>query len=450
MSEQQTPAPQNLPVPHERIQASALSQRVVNPIRKIVDEIKFPEGLDLEIIPLTLGDPTVFGNYRAPGPMVEALLENVQSFKHNGYVHSAGTRAARHAIATRYSVPDFPVTEDDVIIASGCSGALEIIMSGLLNPGDNILLPKPGFSLYQTLAVARGIDVKFYGLLAEKNWEADLEMMEAQIDSKTKAILVNNPSNPCGSVFSREHLLAILEIAERHHLPIVADEIYGDMTFGDNKFFPLASLSQNVPIIAAGGLAKEFVVPGWRVGWLVVHDRHNRLEDVRAGFFALSQLTLGANALVQSVIPNVLTPEKGSRSEVQLKEFRDSYLGELERNSAFTVLALASVPGINIVAPQGAMYGMIEIKVDEFEDIKSDVEFANKLLNEKAVFLLPGQCFGIPNFVRIVFAAPVRKLRTAYTRIGEFCRAHLKKEEGAGGSSQGAPPDSQEVVESSQ
>jgi len=417
----------SLPQPSEEIPASELSKRVFNPIRKIVDEIKFPEGQELEMIPLTLGDPTVFGNYQAPAPMIEDLIRNIKTFKFNGYVHSAGTRDARQAIAKRYSVPEFPVTENDVIIGSGCSGALEIIISGLLNPGDNILLPKPGFSLYQTLAVARGIDVKFYDLVAEKNWEADLEMMEKQIDSKTKAILVNNPSNPCGSVYSKQHLKDILAVAERHHLPIVADEIYGDMTFGDNKFHPLAGLSRNVPIIAAGGLAKEFVVPGWRVGWVVVHDRNNRLEAVRKGFFALSQLTLGANALVQSVIPTVLDPEPGTREAAELKQFKDRYLGELQSNCDFTINALAGVPGIHIVAPQGAMYGMIQIKVEEFEDIASDVEFANKLLNEQAVFLLPGQCFGIANFVRIVFAAPVQKLNTAYKRIGEFCRKHAKK-----------------------
>ncbi len=429
MSDNAAPA---LPVPRERIVASDLSQRVLNPIRQIVDGIKFPQNLDKEIIPLTLGDPTVFGNYRAPAPMIDALLENAREFQHNGYVHSAGTRAARQAIAKRYSVEGFPVTENDVVIASGCSGALEIIISGMFNPGDNILLPKPGFSLYQTLAVAREIGVKFYDLVAANNWEADLESMEAQIDSKTRAILVNNPSNPCGSVYTEEHLRAILDVAARHHLPIIADEIYGDMTFGDNKFHPMAGLSTDVPIVAAGGLAKEFVVPGWRVGWIIVHDRHNRLEDVRAGFFSLSQLTLGANSLVQSVIPAVLDPEPDSRASAQLDEFRRRYLGELESNANFTVRALAGVPGISIVAPQGAMYGMIQIKVEEFADIKSDVEFANKLLNEQGVFLLPGQCFGIENFVRIVFAPPMQKLRAAYGRIADFCRAHViaRKPEG--------------------
>ena len=139
-------------------------------------------------------------------------------------------------------------------------------------------------------------------------------------------------------------------------------------------------------------------------------------------------MTLGANSLVQSVIPAVLNPEPDSRAAHELARFRRSYLGELERNSAFTVKALADVPGIHIVAPQGAMYGMIQIKVEQFKDVGSDVEFADKLLNEQAVFLLPGQCFGIPNFVRIVFAAPVQKLNTAYTRIAEFCREHVKDE----------------------
>lgn len=412
----------------ETIQPSMLSQRVFNPIRKIVDEIKFPDRTDLEVIPLTLGDPTVFGNYRAPAPMIQRLHENIDSFSFNGYVHSAGTRAARQAIAKVSSTEKFPVTENDVVIASGCSGALEIVISGMFDPGDNLLIPKPGFSLYQTLAQARQIDCKYYDLVPERNWEANLETMEAQIDEHTKAILVNNPSNPCGSVYSKQHLRDILDLAERHRLPIIADQIYGDMTFGTNKFFPLERLSDRVPIVATGGLAKEYVVPGWRVGWVVVHDRGNRLEAVRKGFFALSQLTLGANALVQSVIPAVLDPEPGSKEEHELELFRDQYLNELEYNSDFTVNRLSRVPGLRIVAPQGAMYGMVEIKVDEFKDITSDVEFANKLLNEQMVFVLPGKCFGIANFVRIVFAAPVSKLRAAYDRIDRFCKDHIKPE----------------------
>ena len=176
-------------------------------------------------------------------------------------------------------------------------------MTGLLNPGDNILLPKPGFPLYQVICDAHKIQCKFYDLLPEKNWEVDVAQLESLVDENTKAILVNNPSNPCGSVYSKEHLEQILAVADHHKLPVIADEIYGDMVFGDNIFFPMASLTKTVPVVAVGGLAKKFLIPGWRVGWLMVHDRNDVLKEVRTAYFKLSQLILGANSLVLVRLP---------------------------------------------------------------------------------------------------------------------------------------------------
>ncbi len=148
----------------------------------------------------------------------------------------------------------------------------------------------------QTISHTRKVEPRFYKLLPEKQWQADIVSIEALIDAKTKAILINNPSNPCGSVYPVEHLRALVAVAEKHHLIIIADEIYGNLTFAGCDFIPLASLSKDVPVITVGGIAKEFLVPGWRVGWAIVHDRHGILKDVTAGMFRLSQLTLGANA----------------------------------------------------------------------------------------------------------------------------------------------------------
>jgi tyrosine aminotransferase len=172
-------------------------------------------------------------------------------------------------------------------------------LRGLLNPGDNnILIPKPGFPMYQVACDAHKIQTKYYDLLPENNWEADIAQMESLIDENTKAILINNPSNPCGSVYSKQHLTDILALAEIYKLPIISDEIYGDMVFGDNVFYPLASISKTVPIISLGGLAKKFIIPGWRVGWVIVHDRNDILKEIREAYFKLSQMILGANSLV--------------------------------------------------------------------------------------------------------------------------------------------------------
>ena len=148
-------------------------------------------------------------------------------------------------------------------------------ISALANPGDNILVPRPGFPLYKTLANGLGINTKEYNLLPLKGWECDLEHMEAMIDENTKAILVNNPSNPCGSVFSQDHLLQILALADKYKVPIIADEIYEHFVFSGagKKYVPMASLTTTVPVLSCGGLTKRYLVPGWRLGWITIHDR---------------------------------------------------------------------------------------------------------------------------------------------------------------------------------
>lgn len=395
-----------------------------NPIRSVVEKIKKPDETDKPLIPLSLGDPTVFGNLKAPDVLVNEVEKNLRSYKANGYVHSAGMENAREAIAKKFGTKEAPLTANDIIIASGCSGALEIALSGILNPGDNILLPLPDFALYRVICNVHKVDCKFYRLNPEKNWECDLEQMEAQIDGKTKAILVNNPSNPCGSVFSEDHLRKILAIAERHKLPIIADEIYGDMTFGANKFYPIASLTQAVPVVSVGGLAKQYLVPGWRVGWVMVHDRNNVLENLRTGYFKLSTLILGANSLVQSAIPAVLTPAPGSDEEKSLVEFKKDYMQVLEENANFTIEKLKAINGLKVVVPQGAMYVMVGLDLNVFKDIKDDMDFTQKLLNEESVFVLPGQCFQMDNFFRVVFSAPKEQLKDAYERMADFCKRH--------------------------
>jgi len=409
------------------IVASDKSKRTVNPIRAIVDNIVKKDNPEKTMIPLSLGDPTVFGNFNPPEVLVEAVVRAVRSAKHNGYISAAGTPAARSAIAKFSSHKSTTFVEQDVIIASGCSGALEIAITALLNPGDNMLVPNPGFALYQVICESHGAGVKFYDLSPEHGWTANIEQMESLIDEHTKAILINNPSNPCGSVFSKDHLQEMVALAEKHKLPIVADEIYGEMVFKGATFHPLSSISTTVPVVSVGGLAKQFVVPGWRVGWIVIHDPLKVLDQVRAGMMSLSNLIIGANAIVQAAIPDVLCPEPGSNEEAALKKFERYYVGTLEEHASLTCRMLAQVPGLNVVVPQGAMYVMIQFDPKVLHDIKDDMHFTELLLAEEAVFVLPGKCFGVKNCFRVVFSAPKEKLEEAYGRIAQFCVRHAQQ-----------------------
>jgi tyrosine aminotransferase len=150
-------------------------------------------------------------------------------------------------------------------------------MSVLMDHGDNFLTPSPGFSLYITVAQNRGFEARVYNCLPEQDWEADLEHMQSLIDERTKLIVVINPSNPLGAVYSKEHLLAILELAKRNHLPVLADEIYAHMVF-EGEFHSLGHLTDEVPVIVMGGLSKRWLVPGWRLGWGALHDPKHLFE----------------------------------------------------------------------------------------------------------------------------------------------------------------------------
>lgn len=394
---------------------SDAAKGTVNPLRAITDA-KNKINPDKAVLNLSIGDPTTFGNLKTHQFVTKTLSENAHSYKHNGYPPSVGYESARAAVARFASKEQAPLTSADVVLASGASGALDLCFTALLNPGDNLLIPLPAFSLYECICGSKGFEVRRYKLLPEKNWEADIAHMKSLIDDRTRAILVNNPSNPCGSVYTREHLQQILAVAEECKLPIIADEIYADMAFTGHTFYPLATLTQTVPILAVGGLAKQFLVPGWRLGWILVHDRNNVLSEIRQAIVQLSQLILGPNSLAQSVLTEVL--------ENTPTDFFEDLLKTLEENSNFSLDKLSKIPGLKPVVAQGAMYQMVEVDVSKFSDITDDFDFMRKLLAEESVFVLPGTIFGLKNFFRIVFCAPIPMLETAYKRMEEFCQRH--------------------------
>jgi tyrosine aminotransferase len=404
------------------ITASIVALRTTNPIRDVVDRMKVQPNPDKKLIPLSIGDPTTFGNLSTPTVFMDALCKAVRDPSTHGYQNSVGTPAARRAVAQYYSTPTAPLTENDVIMASGCSGALELAFKALVNEGDNVLAPCPGFALYRTIVESIGGTCKTYPLIAELDWQVNLEQLRALADSRTKAIVVNNPSNPCGSVYSKEHLIGILGVAKELGIPVIADEIYRGLTFGGAVFHAMADLTVDVPVISVGGIAKEYLVPGFRVGWILVNDRHNLFANLRSALVSLSQVILGPNSLVLSALPAILAPEAGSADELALVKFRKETIATLEKNALFVTDRLSCIEGLQVIVPQGAMYVMVGI--NSGFDLKNDMEFCEKLLSEESVFCLPGQCFDIPNYFRVVFCAPHEILEEACDRLKEFCARH--------------------------
>ncbi|KAM3869832.1 tyrosine aminotransferase [Diretmus argenteus] len=401
------------------VKPSEMATKTLNPIRAIVDGMKLTPNPEKPMIALSIGDPTVFGNLPTDDSVLQAMKDAIDSQKYNGYAPSIGYQKSREAVANYYSCPEAPLEAKDVILASGCSQALDLAISVLCNPGDNILVPCPGFALYKTLAVSMGIKVKLYNLLPEKSWEVDLQQMESMIDEKTSCVIVTNPSNPCGSIYSKEHLQNILKVASRNCVPILADEIYRDMVFPGCSSPPLASLGSDVPIISCGGLAKRWLVPGWRMGWLLIHDMNDIFgSEIREGLVKLSQRILGPCTIVQGALESIFnnTPQS----------FYNNTVSFLKSNSEICFNELSTVPGLTPIMPSGAMYLMVGIDMDHFPDIKDDVDFTERLVTEQSVFCLPTKPFEFPNFFRIVVTVPEEMMVEACGRIREFCQHHYR------------------------
>ena len=432
------PSPKKQPSPLKRpreendtwtmLYSSIESRRTSNPIRKIVDRLKPSKDCSKALISLSVGDPTLDGNFLPPDSAVQAVAFNLRTAKYNGYSPSIGYPASRASVA-RYWVNNFCptnqrakdlITSDNVILTSGASHAIQMAINTLADEGDNILLPQPAFSLYASICDSFGIQVRRYTCNPHAAWEVDLASLRSMANSQTRAILINNPSNPCGSSFSRQHIIEILKVAESLKLPVISDEIYAGMVFNGATFTSVADIEEsNVPRFVIGGTAKAFIVPGWRMGWLFTVDPKAVCVDVLSGIVALSTLIMGPNTVIQASLEDVLNQKS--------TKYRDKLNKDLETNAKIAYNLFKQVNGIFVSPPQGAMYLMAGIETSKFEDIPDGITFAELLLKEENVVVLPGEIFSCPNFFRIVFTRTEALLKEASVRIQLFCNRHRKK-----------------------
>ena len=379
-----------------------------------------------------------------PCPMaMEAIVRAVLRKPHTTlYTHSCGTLEARRAIANHHSVPGHNAScPDDVTVTNGCSAALDLSLESILDPGTSLLVPNPGFPLYEEIAESHGATAVKYNLDPVRGWECDLGHLEdimtaASLNNNMhnfRAMVINNPSSH-GAVFSKPHLLQLLDFASKHKLLIISDEVYGDMTFGSHEFHPMANIAaehgHKVPIVVTSGLSKQFLVPGWRLGWVVFHDnKWGSLRAIRAGAHKLSKLQHGISHLMQSAIPALLSP-----STPGLSSWKRHLTGTLERQAKVLCSNLESCPGLEILCPpQGSMYAIVHLNLDRFsfrvDDEASDVEFCYRLVQEENVFVLPGSSFGVPGTIRVAFSAQEGTLEKACSRISSFCNRHARDED---------------------
>ncbi|XP_074311159.1 putative aminotransferase TAT2 [Silene latifolia] len=380
-----------------------------------------------KVISLGMGDPTCHFCFTTCHVAQKSVVDTLCSTNFNGYAPTVGLPQTRKAIAD-YLSRDLPykLAMDDVFVTSGCTNAIDIALSMIARPGSNVLIPKPGFPIYELCASFRQIEVKHYNLVPEKGWEVDLNMVENLVNDKTVAIVIINPGNPCGNVYSYQHLQQIAEVAKKLGILVIADEVYGHLVFGKNKFVAMGTFGSIAPVITLGSLSKRWLVPGWRLGWLAITDPNSLfkqpkfLERLKKYF----DIYGGPPTFIQAAVPEILekTDEVFFKKTINiLKQTADLCYEGINK------IHCLSCPH----KPEGSMSVMVKLDLSLLRDVTDDIDFCFKLAKEECIIILPGVAVGMKNWLRVTFAVEPASLEEALRRINNFCQRNAVYEQEA-------------------
>jgi alanine-synthesizing transaminase len=365
-----------------------------------------------KILPLNIGDPLNF-DFATPPHLIEAVYQAMKDGK-NGYAPSPGIKPALDAIRAEAARKGI-TTVQDAFITSGVSETVDICLTALLNPGDNLLTPSPDYPLYSAVLAKLGIELNTYSLNEDDGWQPDLIDVHKKITPRTRGIVLINPNNPTGAVCSRRMLEAIAELARRNNLVIFADEIYDKLILDDDPCLSIAAIAPDVPVITFGGLSKNYLAPGWRIGWGIVSGDAAALKPYIEGIHRLLRSRLCANHPEQYAIPAALDGPQDHLIEVNNK---------MRARRDLTVKWCNSTPRVSCVSPRGAFYAYPRLDIPEGDDI-----FVKELLVQKHVLVVHGSGFGQKpgtHHFRIVFLPDEQTLTTAYAGIADFIKTRYK------------------------
>jgi alanine-synthesizing transaminase len=366
-----------------------------------------------KVLPLNVGDPLNF-DFQTPPHIIEAAYKAMRDGK-NGYAPSPGIPEALEAIrgeAARKGI----TTVQDVFVTSGVSETVDLCISALVNPGEDILTPKPDYPLYSAVLCKLGIALNAYDLNEGDAWQPELADIERKLAPRTRAIVLINPNNPTGSLCSRKMLEQVADLARRHNLVVFSDEIYDKLILPDSNgkatpHIAFAAVAPDVPCITFGGMSKNYLVPGWRIGWGIVSGDAAAIKPYTEGIHRLLRARLCANHPEQYAIKPALEGPQDHLVEVQSK---------LRSRRNLTQKWCESTPRVSCVAPRGAFYAFPRIDIPE-----SDEVFVKELIRQKHVMVVHGSGFGQKpgtQHFRIVFLPDEKTLTSAYTAIADFIR----------------------------
>ena len=359
-----------------------------------------------KILPLNIGDPITF-DFETPPHLIEAVYKAMREGK-NGYAPSPGVKEALDAIRAEAERKKITSVQD-VFVTTGVSETVDLCLTALLNPGDDLLTPSPDYPLYSAVLARLDLKPNTYDLNEEDGWQPDLFDITRKITPRTRGIVLINPNNPTGSVCSRSMLEKIAELARRHNLVIFADEIYDKLILDDGETISIAAVAPDVPAVTFGGLSKNYLAPGWRIGWGVVSGDAAAVKQYSEGIQKLLRARLCANHPEQYAIRAALEGPQDHLIEVRRK---------LRGRRDLTVRWANSTPRLRCVSPRGAFYAFPRIDIPEGDEV-----FVRELIVQKHVMVVHGSGFGQKpgtRHFRIVFLPDEETLSRAYAAIAEL------------------------------
>lgn len=387
-------------------------------IRDVVVPATALEAQGHEIIKLNIGDPLAYPGLPTPDHMITAYQKALEG-QSNGYSPAYGISELRSSIANNESNKSnggWSCDPDDVYVCHGVTEALQIIFATFLNEGDEVLAPGPHYPPYMAYPQLFGGKTIEYRLDPTNGWKIDFDDLKSKMNDRVKLLVLINPNNPTGNVISKEEISEIIDlVSEWDNCTIISDEIYDRLNFNGDHY-STASLSSTVPVITLNGVSKVYYAPGWRIGYMALHDPVSKLNDIKDGLERLLRSRLCASTPAQY---GYIAGLEGN------DDWMKSYSSDLKNRNEHCVELIENIEGLSVEKPQGAFYMFIKLTEDHWKD--RDKEFVLNLLENKHVLTVHGSGFssqyGKDHF-RIVFLPSKDILSDAFTRIDEFLKDH--------------------------
>ncbi len=399
----------------KRIKQSDKLNKVCYDIRgPVLEEAKRLEEDGHRILKLNIGNPAAFG-FEAPDEIIQDVIRNLSNAQ--GYSDSKGLFSARKAIMQECQQMGINgVDIDDIYLGNGVSELIVMAMQALLNNGDEVLIPAPDYPLWTAAVSLSGGTPLHYVCDEGADWFPDIKDIESKITSQTKAIVIINPNNPTGAVYSKEVLEEIIRVARKHQLVIFSDEIYSKILYDEAVHIPIASLCDDLLIATFNGLSKSYRLAGFRSGWMILSGAKDKAENYIEGLEILSNMRLCANVPAQFAVQTAL----GGYQSINELILPGGRLRE-QRDMAWDLIT--QIPGVSCVKPKGAIYMFPRLDPEVYA-VKDDAKFVFDLLEKEKILLVQGSAFNIEDnsHFRIVFLPTVDVLQQAITKIDNFLR----------------------------